>query len=386
MLKITNGSASMMRDLIRPAAASPFACLAAMLSTAFLRTFVSACERRRPSASNRTGCRGASVSNVIAGWATRCRNTACCSSSCAISGRMTGDGIRANEENSSTIRPISPTCRMIVSVHCSKTSRSVSTSFAYLRLSRSAESWMGVSGFLISCAMRHIGPCSGPLRGNEVRNVVKRHDETARIVAALTLNLHAQRACIAAPLYDHLAAGARRGLAHGAVNETRQLRNNVAVGFSDDLFGSKIEEPRSCAVDDGNPPLGIEAQHARADARKNGFHESPAFIDVAVGLHKLGALCIQFGEHAVKGPRERRDFVVTALDIDVRLQVAARDPLGGANQPRHRVYDPVGGPKAKPDRCQQQDERDDDIQGGKSQLQSTAFGLKSVILAHRCLL
>src|SRR3569833_4689653 len=88
------------------------------------------------------------------GLATRCRNMACCRSSCALSRRITGAGMRAKDENSSTIRPISPTCRTMVSVHCWKTSGSVVISEEYLRLSRSADSWMGVSGFLISWAMR----------------------------------------------------------------------------------------------------------------------------------------------------------------------------------------------------------------------------------------
>jgi hypothetical protein len=69
---------------------------------------------------------------------------------------MTGFGIRAKRENSSTIRLMSSTCRTMVSVHWSKICLSLASvmSLPNLRRMRSAESWIGVSGFLISWAMR----------------------------------------------------------------------------------------------------------------------------------------------------------------------------------------------------------------------------------------
>ena len=62
--------------------------------------------------------------------------------------------MRAKRENSSTMRLISSTWRTMVSVHCSNTAGSSVIDLPYLRRSRSAESWIGVSGFLISWAMR----------------------------------------------------------------------------------------------------------------------------------------------------------------------------------------------------------------------------------------
>ena len=53
---------------------------------------------------------------------------------------------------------------MIVSVHLSKISRSVVIELAYLRRMRSAESWIGVSGFLISCAMRRATSAQADVR------------------------------------------------------------------------------------------------------------------------------------------------------------------------------------------------------------------------------
>ncbi|MND09477.1 hypothetical protein D3C83_328370 [compost metagenome] len=54
--------------------------------------------------------------------------------------RIAGAGIRAKEENSSTMRPMSPTWRMMVSVQTRKVSGSEVISFMYFRLRRSAES------------------------------------------------------------------------------------------------------------------------------------------------------------------------------------------------------------------------------------------------------
>ena len=90
----------------------------------------------------------------------------------AFSRRITGVGMRAKDENSSTMRPISPTWRMMVSMHWRKISGSVVTSPIYLRFSRSAESWMGVSGFLISWAMRRATSAQAAVRCAETRSVM----------------------------------------------------------------------------------------------------------------------------------------------------------------------------------------------------------------------
>ena len=84
------------------------------------------------------------------------------------------------------MRPMSPTWRMIVSVHWSKISGSSVISLAELRrLSRSAESWIGVSGFLISCAMRRATSAQAALRCAEtqVGDVVEGDDEAACVAA-----------------------------------------------------------------------------------------------------------------------------------------------------------------------------------------------------------
>ena len=99
---------------------------------------------------------------------------------------ITGFGMRAKRENSSTMRLMSSTWRTMVSVHCSKTSRSSMITLPYLRRSRSAESWIGVSGFLISCAMRRAMSAQAEVRcaDDQVGDVVERDDVAVLGIAA----------------------------------------------------------------------------------------------------------------------------------------------------------------------------------------------------------
>ena len=70
------------------------------------------------------------------------------------------------------MRPMSPTWRMIVSAHWVKVSGSEVISRANRRFSRSAASWIGVSGFLISCAMRRATSAQAALRCADCSSVM----------------------------------------------------------------------------------------------------------------------------------------------------------------------------------------------------------------------
>jgi hypothetical protein len=142
--------------------------------------------------------------------------------------RITGTGMRAKDENSSTMRPISPTWRMIVSVHCWNTSGSVVTSLPYLRLRRSAESWIGVSGFLISCAMRRATSAQAAVRCAETRSVMSSKVTMKSPASLLAVHLHAQAAHRAAALDGRLAARAADRLLQRATDEARQFRHRFA--------------------------------------------------------------------------------------------------------------------------------------------------------------
>ena len=69
------------------------------------------------------------------------------------------------------MRPMSSTWRTMVSVHTAKVSGSLLISFKYLRFRRSAESWMGVRGFLISWAMRRATSAQAAVRWAAISSV-----------------------------------------------------------------------------------------------------------------------------------------------------------------------------------------------------------------------
>ena len=113
-----------------------------------------ACEISRRSQETMIGSLANLVSKAMSLLAIWRSSTAARTTSRMSWSSICGLGMRAKAENSSTMRVTSPTWRMMVSVQRSKTSRSSVITLPYLRLMRSAESCMGVSGFLISWAMR----------------------------------------------------------------------------------------------------------------------------------------------------------------------------------------------------------------------------------------
>ena len=90
--------------------------LAPIASAAFFTMLVSACASIRSSPSVSTGCGGAVTVTDIWGVLMRCENATDSTMSTRLNLPKVGFGIRAKPENSSTIRPISATCRVIVSV------------------------------------------------------------------------------------------------------------------------------------------------------------------------------------------------------------------------------------------------------------------------------
>ena len=139
---------------------------------------------------------------------TRCRNTAWRTVSATSSAAMTGFGMRANFENSSTMRLMSSTWRTIVSVHCSNTARSSVMTLPYLRRSRSAESWIGVSGFLISWAMRRAMSAQAEVRCAATSSVMSSSVIDVAVLGVRRLlgrDPHRQIALAALPADRHLA-------------------------------------------------------------------------------------------------------------------------------------------------------------------------------------
>ena len=109
---------------------------------------------------------------------TRCRIVASLTTAARSCVSRVALGMRAKAENSSTMRPISPTCRMIVSVHCSKTCLSVWISravFALETLGRKLDRRQRILD-LMRDAPGDVGPGRVALRRDELGDVVEGHD------------------------------------------------------------------------------------------------------------------------------------------------------------------------------------------------------------------
>ena len=143
-----------------------------MASAAFCSRLVSAWRISRRSQRAIGPRSGISVVQAIFGRAVFCNISASRAMRPTSSRLICGCGMRAKAENSSTMRPISPTWRIMVSAHCAKVSGSETISRVKRRFRRSAESWIGVSGFLISCAMRRATSAQAALRWADCSSVM----------------------------------------------------------------------------------------------------------------------------------------------------------------------------------------------------------------------
>ena len=127
-------------------------------------------------------------------------------SSLRSSGFSTGAGMRAKDENSSTMRPMSPTCRTIVSVQILKVSGSFVISFRYLRLQplgRELDRGQRVLD-LVRDAAGDVGPGRLALRRQQLGDVVEGDDEAADLVVRRARRRRAPAGCGCWPSRDDL--------------------------------------------------------------------------------------------------------------------------------------------------------------------------------------
>ena len=129
--------------------------------------------------------------------------------------------------------------------------------------------------------------------------------------------------------------------------------------------------------------VAVKADHSRADAGKHGLGEAPPRIDLVAGFHNLGALRVELRGHAIEGKTERCDFVIVAIDIDLRLQIAFGNALGSADQSRDRLDDSIGRPQSHPDRGEQNQRRHHDVKHREDKLHFGAVPIEAVIFRGR---
>ena len=231
---------------------------AATASVAFLMMLVSACEISRRSKRAGIGSSAISTSISMSALPTRCRNTTWRTVSATSSADMTGLGMRAKRENSSTMRLMSSTWRTMVSVHCLKTPASSWITAAYLRRSRSAESWIGRERILdlVGDAAGDVGPGRGALRAHQLGDVVERHHVAVLGGAGLLAGDADRQVALAAAavdgdlaLHQALQAGERGG------DHAGELRHDLGQRPSERLGLGAGDQPLGRAVHDADAAL-----------------------------------------------------------------------------------------------------------------------------------
>ncbi len=120
-----------------------------------------------------------------------------------------------------------------------------------------------------------------------------------------------------------------------------------------DLIGFGVKQPRRHAVDDGDAPIIVEADHACTHAREHSLSEAAAFLVLLVGFHQCIALRAQLRSHAVEGAAKRAHLVIVAVHFDdARLEIAFRHALCRADQVGDRPHQsrrpPTTLPRSRP--------------------------------------
>ena len=162
--------------------------------------------------------------------------------------------------------------------------------------------------------------------------------------AALARHLHAEGARRTGALDDDFAAGPRHRLGNRLADQRRQFGDAFGIMPAFHFFRRGIEQAGGGAVDDGDGAVIGDTDHAGADTRQHGFGKAAAFINLAVGGDQIAALGAELPGHAIEGQAQGADFVIVALDLDLRREVAFGDAFGGIDQARDRPHQPVGGP------------------------------------------
>ena len=206
---------------------------------------------------------------------------------------MTGFGMRAKPENSSTIRRMSPTCRTMVSVHWSNTFRSSSPDPLpeppLQPLRRKLDRRQRILD-LMRDAPRHVRPGGTALRRHQIGDVVERDDQALDLAAgALLRDLDVEGAQLAvarsagsarAPARGSAAAppsstGASAGMASPSGRPTRSLSARPSAASADRLTSVTA-------------PAAVEADHAGRNARQHRLREAAALVDLLIGREQLG--------------------------------------------------------------------------------------------------
>ena len=191
-------------------------------------------------------------------------------------------------------------------------------------------------------ALRHIGPCGAALGGHKGGDVIEGNNIAFDcITKTFGRNLHMQHDALFAAHDRYVGAGNTFGFFLSNVQQVSNLRQNISDGFLH--HGSCMaQQLAGGAVMQGDVLLCVDGDNASGNARQHRFGEAAAFIDEAVGVHKVAALRFKLTGHAVKGAAQISNFIIGAAFWHFDGVIAAAHPFGGAHQRTQRFNQPHG--------------------------------------------
>ena len=234
---------------------------------------------------------------------------------------------------------------------------------AKCRRSRSADSWIGVSGFLISCASRRATSRQAATFCARISGVTSSSTSTTPFGRAAVADERpsrrrpgaapARRAAARSPARPAPSCRARRRRA-ASPSGCRSARSNTARAGWPTICRFEAQQPRRGAVDRGDRAGGVDRDDAGRDALEDRLDVAPAAFDLdvlALELDRraldLAAARRQLAGHRVERFDERAELVV-ALRLDALIEAAGADLARGRRQHLHRARDPLGEVEAHP--------------------------------------
>ena len=275
----------------------------------------------------------------------RCPRTPCAASACARTRR--------------TRRPCGR-CRRLGAGSCPCTSRTCRgsdvISAAYFLRSRSAESWIGVSGFLISCAMRRATSFHASWRCAEMSlvmssNVSTRPPSASGLMRTLRFTEPPSRT-------RSTRCG---GVSPAAAGWLSSSANSGATSIRRRPTRCAFSRPSSCAAERFAAvmrPLRSRPMHAGADAAEHGFDEAArAFSASSCAVTRSRRCVSSCAVMRLKAVAERVDFVALFAHRDARFQIAGRDAPRRADKPADRFGHARRAGETNPTGGEQHDQR-----------------------------
>ncbi len=314
---------------------SEFFDFSSMASTAFLTIFVIACDRRRRSQTSGSIPLGVLTVKTMSGFATSNRNTARRRISRASSTPNVGLGIRAKLENSSTMRRMSCTCRITVSVSLRKV--------AEIALDLVAEPPLKPFGReldrgerildLMRDTPRDVGPGGAPLVEQLLGDIL----ETQREAIALRHRFGRERrglGILARQLHDRLALVAGQ--------QPRQFGRDIVQWSPGEAIRRLTDQAFRRGIGEQDAAVGVDRHDRRGYAAEHRLDKAAPCLELLVGVDRGAGLPFQLLGHPVEGAGQHRNLVVAGRRGNPDRKIAARCRSRGADQRSQWTNDPVG--------------------------------------------